>query len=106
MTSSVEYTRSSGNGGVKAFLQKLSKGLMLPVAVLPLAGLLLGLGAGFANILSQAGVPAGAGIYTVTTLMNKVGDMIFGNMPIMFAVAVAIAYAEDAGTAALAAVVG
>lgn len=96
------YTRKKSSG----FLQKLSKGLMLPIAILPLAGLMLGLGAGIANIMLQAGVSPDSGWFIITTLMNKTGDMIFGNLPILFAVAIAIAYSNDAGTAALAAVVG
>ena len=100
------YVREKNIGGSKAFFQKLSKGLMLPIALLPMAGLLLGLGAGIANILLASGVNPNSGIFIVTTLMNSVGDIIFSNLPILFAVAIAIAYSEDAGVAAFSAIVG
>ncbi|MBA4494927.1 glucose-specific PTS transporter subunit IIBC [Paenactinomyces guangxiensis] len=77
----------------KAFgeLQKVGKALMLPVAILPAAGLLLGLG--HENVLD---IP----------MMKAAGDIIFGNLPLLFAVGVAIGLAGGEGTAGLAAVIG
>ncbi|MCM1988526.1 glucose-specific PTS transporter subunit IIBC [Oceanirhabdus seepicola] len=72
-------------------LQQVGKALMLPVAILPAAGLLLGLG--HANVL---GIP----------LMEQAGGIIFSNLPLLFAIGVAIGLADGDGVAALAATVG
>ncbi|PWU12703.1 MAG: PTS glucose transporter subunit IIBC [Bdellovibrio sp.] len=79
-----------------SFLQKIGKALMLPVAVLPVAGLLLGIGkANFAII------PSG-----MTELMAQAGSSIFGNLPLIFAVGTALGLANNDGVSALSAVVG
>ncbi|GAB7128224.1 PTS glucose transporter subunit IIBC [Silvimonas sp. JCM 19000] len=79
-----------------AVLQKIGKALMLPVAVLPVAGLLLGIGS------SNFGfIPA-----VVNQIMAAGGGAIFGNLPIIFAVGVALGLANNDGVAAVAAVVG
>jgi len=63
-----------------SFLQKIGKSLMLPVAVLPVAGLLLGLGAtDFHGYISPV----------ILALMKNAGDIIFGNLPLIFAIGVA-----------------
>jgi glucose PTS system EIICBA or EIICB component len=74
-----------------AVLQKIGKSLMLPVSVLPTAGLLLRFGQ--PDLLNIA-------------YMAKAGDAIFGNLPMIFAVGVAIGFSGGEGVAALAAVVG
>ncbi|MDE1929637.1 MAG: PTS glucose transporter subunit IIBC, partial [Burkholderiales bacterium] len=80
-----------------AGLQKIGKSLMLPVAVLPVAGLLLGLGAtdfhGHVPLL-------------LLQLMKNAGDVIFGNLALIFAIGVALGYTENDGVAAVAATVG
>jgi glucose PTS system EIICB or EIICBA component len=86
--------RSLGTGF--AFLQRVGKSLMLPVATLPVAGLLLGLGA--ANF---AWMPP-----LVSELMRNSGDAIFANMPLIFAVAVALGFTENDGVSAIAAAIG
>ena len=91
-------------GTTKAFIGKLSKGLMLPIALLPLAGIFLGVGAAIQNIANYVGVMDGGAII-VSNVFKVTGDMIFANLPILFAVGIAIAYTEDAGVAGLAAVV-
>ena len=78
------------------WLQKIGKALMLPVAVLPVAGLLLGFGASHFTWLPQI----------VSMLMEQSGNAIFGNLGLIFAVGVALGLAENDGVAALAAVVG
>jgi len=93
-------------GGVKAFINKLSKGLMLPIALLPIAGLFLGVGAGIENIMLQSGVEAGSGALVFPIVMKTIGDVVFGNLPVLFAIGVAIAFTEDAGVAALSAFIG
>jgi PTS system glucose-specific IIC component len=81
---------------VFSFLQKIGKSLMLPVAVLPVAGLLLGIGA------AQFGwIPA-----DVSKIMKEGGDVIFGNLPLIFAIGVALGFTENDGVAAVAATVG
>jgi len=79
-----------------AFLQKIGKSLMLPVAVLPVAGLLLGIGAA-----KFGWIPA-----DVSLVMKQGGDVIFGNLPLIFAIGVALGFAKDDGVAAVAATVG
>lgn len=77
----------------KAFgvLQRVGRALMLPVALLPAAGLLLGLG--HENVLN---IP----------LMEQAGGIIFTNLPLLFAIGVATGLAGGEGTAGVAAVVG
>lgn len=82
--------------GSFAFLQKIGKALMLPVAVLPVAGLLLGLGAAH-----FAWIPD-----LVSGLMKNSGDAIFGNLPLIFAIGVALGLTENDGVSAIAAAIG
>ncbi|WP_251860552.1 glucose PTS transporter subunit IIA [Clostridium sp. Marseille-Q2269] len=76
---------------VLTILQKIGKSLMLPVSVLPAAALLLRLG--YPDLLNN--------LY-----MLKAGDAIFSNLPLIFAIGVAIGISDGEGIAALAAVVG
>ena len=99
------------------FLQRIGKAIMLPIAVLPIAGILLGVGgallgiAGLSNapaiyepLIAFVNIPAVAAVLTV---MKNIGDIVFGNLPILFAVGVAVGLAKkDKGTAALASVFG
>jgi glucose PTS system EIICB or EIICBA component len=93
-------------------LQKMGKSLMLPVSVLPVAGLLLGLGSARLIELQQIEqglletskfwwLPEG-----LATIMRNSGDAIFASMPLIFAIAVAIGYTGNDGVSALAATVG
>jgi PTS system glucose-specific IIC component len=78
-------------------LQKVGKSLMLPVAVLPVAGLLLGLGA----TDFHGYVPA-----VVLALMKNSGDVIFANLPLIFAIGVALGFTENDGVSGIAATIG
>lgn len=78
------------------WLQKIGKSLMLPVSVLPAAGLLLGLGSAKFTWL-----PA-----IVSTIMAQAGGSIFSNLPLIFAIGVALGLTNNDGVAALAAVIG
>ncbi len=86
----------------KAFsvLQRVGRSFMLPVAVLPVAGLLLGLGSSFTNETTLAtynllGIMGpGTIIYNILTIMSKCGSVIFDNLPLIFAVGVAIGMAK------------
>ena len=77
-------------------LQKIGKSLMLPVAVLPVAGILLGVGAAGFSWMPDI----------VSNIMKSAGDAIFGNLPLLFAVGVALGLSKNDGVSALAAVVG
>ncbi|MBJ7338094.1 PTS transporter subunit EIIC [Mycolicibacterium sp.] len=85
-----------------AQLQRLGKSLMLPIAVLPAAGILLRLGQD--DLLGRIKAPV---IGPFFQAMSAAGDAIFSNLPLLFAVGVAIGFAKKAdGSTALAAVVG
>ncbi len=79
-----------------AFLQKIGKALMLPVSVLPVAGILLGIGSAHFAIFPDV----------VSNVMAQSGGAIFGLMAIMFAIGVALGLTNNDGVSALAAVVG
>ena len=78
------------------WLQKIGKSLMLPVSVLPVAGILLGVGSAKFSWLPEA----------VSTVMAQAGGAIFGNLALIFAIGVALGLANNDGVSALAAVVG
>jgi PTS system N-acetylglucosamine-specific IIC component len=85
-----------------AQLQRLGKSLMLPIAVLPAAGILLRLGQD--DLLGRIHAPV---IGPFFKAMSAAGDALFTNLPLLFAVGVAIGFARKAdGSTALAAVVG
>src|SRR5690625_7651731 len=93
----------------KAFgvLQKVGKALMLPVALLPAAGLLLGFGnaAQQDTMLGYLPFLNADWIQLVATVMEDSGGIIFDNLPLLFAIGVAIGLVGD-GAAGLAAIVG
>ncbi|HJU69051.1 MAG TPA: PTS glucose transporter subunit IIBC [Gemmatimonadaceae bacterium] len=78
------------------WLQKIGKSLMLPVSVLPVAGILLGVGSAKFAWLPE----------TVSNVMAQAGGAVFGNLPLIFAIGVALGLTGNDGVAALAAVVG
>lgn len=77
-------------------LQKIGKALMLPVAVLPVAGLLLGFGGEDFTWLPKV----------ISELMKTSGDVIFSNLPLIFAIGVALGFTENDGVSAVAATIG
>ena len=77
-------------------LQKVGKSLMLPVSVLPIAGILLGVGAAKFAVIPDV----------VSLLMMNAGDAVFGNMALLFAIGVALGFTKNDGVAGLAAAVG
>ncbi len=79
-----------------SLLQKIGKCMMLPVSVLPVAGILLGVGSANFPWLPEI----------VSQIMAKSGDAIFGNLPLLFAIGVAIGLTENDGVAALAGTTG
>ncbi|WP_342504679.1 glucose-specific PTS transporter subunit IIBC [Sporosarcina sp. FSL K6-2383] len=88
-------------------LQKVGQALMLPVALLPAAGLLLGFGnaAQQETMLNYLPFLSADWIQHTAKVMEDAGGIIFGNLPLIFAIGVAIGLAKD-GAAALAALVG
>lgn len=93
-------------------LQRVGRSFMLPVAVLPIAGLLLGVGASFTNptTLATYGLEGALGPGTAAnmllTVMSAAGGVIFGNLPLIFAVGVAIGMSQaEKEVAALAAMI-
>jgi PTS system D-glucosamine-specific IIC component len=89
-------------------LQKVGKALMLPVALLPAAGILLALGAALRNpaLIELAPFLDNSTVDMIAAVMQKAGDIIFGNLPLLFAVGVAVGLAGGEGTAGLAAIIG
>ena len=79
-----------------SLLQKIGKCMMLPVSVLPVAGILLGVGSANFTLLPEA----------VSQVMAESGDAIFANLPLLFAIGVAIGLTENDGVAALAGTIG
>ncbi|GAB7220586.1 PTS glucose transporter subunit IIBC [Vibrio comitans] len=79
-----------------ANLQKVGKSLMLPVSVLPVAGILLGVGAADLGFIPEV----------VSNLMEQAGGSVFGQMALLFAVGVALGFTDNDGVAGLAAIVG
>ena len=78
------------------FLQKIGKCMMLPVSVLPVAGILLGVGSANFSWLPQS----------VSQVMAASGNAIFANLPLLFAIGVAIGLTDNDGVAAMAGTVG
>ena len=81
-------------------LQRVGRSFMLPIALLPIAGLLLGIGSSFTNqttletyhltgIIYQGGL-----FYTILDIMNKAGSAVFDNLALLFAMGVAIGMAK------------
>lgn len=82
-------------------LQRVGRAFMLPIALLPIAGLLLGIGASFTNttMLTEYGLLGlmgpGTPLYAIFSVLSSVGSVIFDNLPIIFAMGVALGMAEN-----------
>ncbi|MCA0971818.1 glucose-specific PTS transporter subunit IIBC [Halobacillus litoralis] len=89
-------------------LQKVGKALMTPVALLPAAGILLAFGTSFAQDDFVDRVPyfGTPWVQTLLEVMASAGDVVFANLPLLFAVGVAIGLAKGDGVAGLAAIIG
>ncbi len=81
-------------------LQRVGRSFMLPIAILPVAGLFLGIGASFTNpnMLETYGLTDMVGkdtiLYAVLSVMAQCGDIVFANLPLLFAIGVAIGMAK------------
>ncbi|MEW4370863.1 glucose-specific PTS transporter subunit IIBC [Paenibacillus kandeliae] len=89
-------------------LQKVGRALMLPVAILPAAGLLLGIGNLLVNPDFLQYIPAlkAPWIQLVSSIMMNSGQIVFDNLSLLFAVGVAVGLAGGEGVAGLAAIIG
>ncbi|MBQ0097692.1 MAG: PTS transporter subunit EIIC [Oscillospiraceae bacterium] len=93
-------------------LQRVGRSFMLPIALLPIAGLLLGIGSSFtnptmlqtyhlSNVIYEGGV-----LYSIFEIMSETGSIVFDNLPLLFAIGVAIGMAKkEKAVAALAATI-
>ena len=81
-------------------LQRVGRSFMLPIAILPVAGLLLGIGSSFTNATTIETyhltniLGEGTVLNALLMIMNKVGSAVFDNLPLIFAVGVAIGMAK------------
>ena len=94
-------------------LQRVGRAFMLPIAMLPIAGLLLGIGSSFTNettieayhltnIIREGGI-----LYSILTVMKATGSVVFDNLALLFAMGVAIGMAKtEKAVAALSGAVG
>lgn len=89
-------------------LQRMGRALMLPVALLPAAGILLAFGDAMQNPDILSALPfLGNDVFSmISTLMLETGDIVFANLPLLFAVGVAIGLSNGDGVAGLAAIIG
>ncbi len=103
MSASVSNANPPAPSGIKKLwgnlfgaLQKIGKALMLPVAVLPVAGILLGVGSADLPFIPEI----------ASQVMARAGDSVFANLPLLFAIGVALGFTKNDGVSALAATVG
>ena len=81
-------------------LQRVGRSFMLPIALLPVAGLLLGIGSSFTNpttieTYNLGGVIYEGGVlYTILDIMSRTGSAVFDNLALLFAMGVAIGMAK------------
>lgn len=85
---------------VFSVLQRVGRSFMFPIALLPVAGLLLGIGSSFSNATTIQAyhlewlLGEGSILLGILTVMSDVGNIIFGNLPIIFAMGVALGMAQ------------
>jgi glucose PTS system EIICB or EIICBA component len=89
------------------FLQKIGKSLMLPVSILPVAGILLGVGGALLQGIDRGaiGIPP-EWVRVLLQVMQASGEPIFANLALIFAIGVALGLTKNDGVSALSAVVG
>lgn len=100
------------DSAVFSILQRVGRAFMLPIALLPIAGLLLGVGSSLTNTTTleayklMAWMGPGTIPYSIFSVLASVGSVIFDNLPIIFAMGVALGMAEnEKGTATLSAAI-
>ncbi len=101
MTDAGMIKQKRRGSGFFSVLQRVGKAFMLPIALLPIAGLLLGVGASFTNVATLEAynllgvMGPGTVPYSIFTLLASVGTVIFDNLPLLFALGVALGMAEN-----------
>ena len=102
----------ASGGSAFAVAQQIGKSLFLPIAVLPFAGVLLGIGASFSNPTTIAAyglegtLHEGGALFSLMVIFSNVGGAIFGNLALIFALAVALGMAKkEKGIAVLGAAI-
>src|SRR5690348_12859200 len=93
-------------GSAFEFLQKIGKSLMLPVSILPAAGILLGVGGALLLGVDHGIFSAAGPLLLLFKLMQSAGGPIFDNLALLFAIGVALGLTGNDGVSSLAAVVG
>ena len=76
-------------------LQKIGRALMMPVAILPVAGILLGIGAADFSFMPSL----------LSSIMENAGGAVFGNLPLLFAIGTVLGLTDNDGVSTLAAIV-
>ncbi len=111
MTNTVN-TPKKKRSGFFSILQRVGRAFMLPIALLPIAGLLLGIGSSFTNAATLEAynlmgiMGPGTVVYSIFTVLASVGTVIFDNLPLLFAMGVALGMAEqEKATATLSAAI-
>ena len=107
-----ETIQTNKRGAFFSILQRVGRAFMLPIALLPIAGLLLGIGSSFTNITTLETynligfMGPGTVLYSIFSVLASVGSVIFDNLPIIFAMGVALGMAEhEKATATLSAAI-
>lgn len=93
-------SNKNSENGAFGVLQRVGRSFMFPIALLPVAGLLLGIGSSFSNQTTVAKyglewlLGQGTFLYGLLTIFSKVGGVIFDNLPLIFAMGVALGMAK------------
>jgi PTS system glucose-specific IIC component len=89
-------------GAIKDFFGKLSRGLMLPISMLPIAGILIGLG----SIFTDNSIIHNQGVNIFGQYLTFPGKIVFSSLPGLFAIAIAVTFTKDSGPAGVCAFLG
>jgi PTS system glucose-specific IIC component len=87
---------------IKEFFGKLSQGLMLPISMLPIAGIMIGLG----SIFSDNSVIHNTGVNIFGKYLQEPGSIVFSALPGLFAISIAVKFTKDSGPAGVCAFLG
>jgi len=100
--------KKQGNNRAFGFLQMLSQAFMTPIAILPLAGMLLGVGAALQTGVLVEAVPwLSEGIWPyIAQVLKDAGNTVFGNLGLIFAIGVAMGMCANDGVAGLSGAIG
>ena len=108
----IKKEKTKRGSGLFGVLQRVGRAFMLPIALLPIAGLLLGIGSSLTNAsmleaYDLVGIMGpGTVLYSIFTVLASVGTVIFDNLPLLFAMGVALGMAQaEKGTATLSAAI-